>query len=215
MNLALWEWASHVASTRRNLPPIRIGNQAYGVLGFASPSDEVVEGLPQAAGRGAFPVVGGPLAVPLGRIARRWARAAEHGLADGDPSRPMRAWTHGPVPARLRRQSLIPVISDAIRMGEDAFEALENEWADRASVGTILNQQGWRSHGRLYRAFGLSLPVGLPMLGPGLDSTESFDEQTLDAFETFLHQAIGAVRRLPDLDVYGVLAREVPRTVFS
>ena len=86
--------------------------RAIGVLALAAPSDEVVEGLGRASSAATDPVVSTPFAQALGRIARRWAAAAEVGLAEPDAA--IRRLVHGPVPARLRRQDLIPVVTDAV-----------------------------------------------------------------------------------------------------
>ncbi len=208
-NLGLWGWASAWLRPEGGFPPIRIGRQAYGVLGVAAPSNEVVDGLTQAIGRATEPVLRTPLAVPLGRIARRWAFAAEEGLAGGGPEQALRSSIHGPVPARLRRQRLIPVVTDAIRMQANALEALEREWADRATVAHLLDQKdfGWRAHGRLYRSFGRSYPLRLPILGPGLDDgSEPADPDLMDALA---ESAFTAVAPIPELDVPGILRREL------
>ena len=76
-NLALWEWVTTWLRPEGTFPdPHR--QSGDGVPGLASPSDEVVEGLPQAAGRAPSRSWAAAV-VPLGRIARRWACAAEHG----------------------------------------------------------------------------------------------------------------------------------------
>ncbi len=207
-NLDLWGWAREWLRPEGRFPPVRIGRQAYGVLALAAPSDEVVDGLARAGGRLAAPLIETPLAVPLGRIARRWAMAAEQGLADGQPERALRSSQHGPVPARLRHQRLIPVVTDAIRLQEDALDALEHEWSDRAWIARILDQEdlGWRAHGRLYRTFGPSRPLRLPILGPGLDGgREPLDPDALDAL---LEPAIAAIAPIEELGFPGLLHRE-------
>lgn len=206
-SLALWGWATDWLRPEGGFPPIRIGDQAYGVLALAAPSDEVVEGLGQASSAATDPLVSTPLSQALGRIARRWAAAAEVGLAQPDAA--IRRLVHGPVPARLRRQDLIPVVTDAIRSQLDALDELERTWAERREVVRILDQEdlGWRSHGRMYRAFGPSSPLTLPILGPGLDGgSQPVEPQVL---AELLEAALSGVHTIEELGITGLVRRDL------
>src|SRR5690606_27227324 len=103
----------------------------------------------------------------------------------------------------------------AIRSQRDALDELDREWESRAAVARVLNQERhgeeedlrWRSHGRLYRAFGPSSPLAIPILGPGLDGgQEPVDQSQMDAL---LGPALGAVGSIPEVGIPGLATRDL------
>ncbi|MGW5220856.1 hypothetical protein ACWEQA_23610 [Nocardia sp. NPDC004085] len=191
----LWNWALRWVRPEGNHPPIRIGDQVYGVLPLAVPTSDLAAGVtavPSPQWQAATPIL-----PALGRITRRWAHAAESrlsGTSDHGPDAAARPLRHGPIPTRLWWQPLIPVILDAALNHTPPRQALDTWWNGHPDAGATrtvlgLDEAADTWIGRAYAARHQRFPLEMPLIGKGLDTPESADNDA-EALHTWLEHSI-------------------------